>query len=157
MKKQNSPTAKTRHSEVLEDFLSLGTPEELARTETRMMLAVKIQDALTAKGIGKKQFADMMAQSPSVITKWLSGGQNFTVDTLTDIQRVLGVQLLAFEEKPARQVAYKISLTLNAPPNTLHEIDQPTGQSSFSSLSLSAGIDKAHASREHLKRLLAYA
>ncbi|MBK9336732.1 MAG: helix-turn-helix transcriptional regulator [Lewinellaceae bacterium] len=55
----------------------------LARTENRMLLSVKIQDAMTAKGIGKKQLAEMMGQSPSVITKWLSGGHNFTVDTLT--------------------------------------------------------------------------
>lgn len=156
MKKQNGQTARTHHSAVLEDFLSLGSPEELARTETRMLLAVKIQDAMTAKGIGKKQFAEMMGQSPSVITKWLSGGQNFTVDTLTDIERVLGLRLLALEEKPALEVTYKASMSLVVTLNQLHEIGQPAGQP-FTSLSLSAGIDKAHATKQHLKRHSAYA
>ena len=156
MKKQNRQPARIHHSAVLEDFLSLGSPEELARTETRMLLAAKIQDAITAKGIGKKQFADMMDQSPSVITKWLSGGQNFTVDTLTDIQRVLGVQLLAVEEKPAVEVTYKASMSLIVTLNELHEIGQPAGQP-FTSLSISAGIDKAHASKQHLIRYSAYA
>lgn len=156
MKKQNGQTAKTHHSAVLEDFLSLGSPEELARTENRMLLAVKIQDGMTAKGIGKKQFADMMGQSPSVITKWLSGGQNFTVDTLTDIERALDIRLLALEEKPILQVVYKTSMSLVIPLNKSHELDQATGQSS-ALLSLSAGIEKAHASKEHLKRFSAYA
>jgi transcriptional regulator with XRE-family HTH domain len=36
----------------------------------------------------------MMGKSPTVISEWLSGERNFTVDTLTDIEEVLGVQLL---------------------------------------------------------------
>ena len=110
MKKNAHQPAKTHNSSVLEEFLSLGSPEELARTETRMMLAAKIFDAMEAKGLGKKQFAELMGQSPSVITKWLSGGHNFTVDTLSDIQRVLDVQLLALEEKPAPQIRYQFIL-----------------------------------------------
>lgn len=72
-----------------------------------MVLAAKIDDALKAQGIGKKQFADMMGQKPSVITKWLSGGHNFTVDTLTDIQRVLDVRLLALDEAMPQQQMYR--------------------------------------------------
>ena len=76
---------------ILEEFLSLSSSEELARTQTRMMLAAKIYDAMIAKGIDKKQFAELLGHRLSVINKWLSGRHNFTVDTLTDIQRVLGV------------------------------------------------------------------
>ncbi len=115
MKKQARRTARTHHSAILEEFLALGTPEDLARTENRMLLSVKIQDAMTAKGIGKKQLAEMMGQSPSVITKWLSGGHNFTVDTLTDIQRILGVRLLALEENPVVENVYHLSIQVTAP------------------------------------------
>ncbi len=115
MKKQARQTARTHHSAILEEFLALGTPEELARTESRMLLAAKIQDAMTRKGVGKKQLAEMVGQSPSVITKWLSGGHNFTVDTLTDIQRVLRVQLLALEEKPVFENVFHISMQVTAP------------------------------------------
>ncbi|HAD12740.1 MAG TPA: hypothetical protein DCF33_09920, partial [Saprospirales bacterium] len=65
-----------------------------------------------AKKINKKQFAELVGQSPSVITKWLSGGHNFTVDTLTDIQRVLNVRLLALEEKPAIQKIYRVNINV---------------------------------------------
>jgi antitoxin component HigA of HigAB toxin-antitoxin module len=83
-----------RMSEILEAFLALGSPEEQARVDTRMMLAAKIDDSLKAKGLSQKQFAEMMGKKPSVIRQWLSGGCNFRVDTLTDIQRVLEIRLL---------------------------------------------------------------
>ncbi|MBV6440737.1 MAG: XRE family transcriptional regulator [Haliscomenobacteraceae bacterium CHB4] len=130
MKKQTRQPARTYHSDVLEDFLSFSTPEQYARTESRMMLAAKIQDAMTAKGIGKKQLAEMMGQRPSVITKWLSGGHNFTSDTLTDIQRVLGVRLLDVGEKPAIQKTYQISVTVVL--STPETIPHPTGGQPYS-------------------------
>ncbi len=147
MKKQVPQTAKTHHSAVLDEFLSLGTPEEYARTETRMVLAAKIDDALKAKGIGKKQFAEMMGQSPSVITKWLSGGHNFTVDTLTDIQRVLGVRLLATEEKPV--VAQKLHITVHVQVSQPNKVERPTGQP-YSMPSIQT--DKVSGSRESFQR-----
>ena len=109
MKKKMQQTARVHNSQILEDFLSLGTEEEFARTKTRMMIAAQIQDAIAAKNIGKKELAEMMGQQPSVITKWLSGKHNFTVDTITDIQRVLGVQLLVVEEKSVVQNVYRIT------------------------------------------------
>lgn len=128
MKKQANQTARVYNSAVLEEFLSLSNPEELARTENRMVLAAKIGDALTAKGIGKKQFAEMVGQNPSVITKWLSGGHNFTVDTLTDIQRVLGVRLLALDEKIPSQKVYQVTV-VNVVSSEPSKITRPTGQS----------------------------
>jgi transcriptional regulator with XRE-family HTH domain len=77
-----------------------------------MMLAAKIADAMAARKISKKQFAELVGQSPSVITKWLSGGHNFTVDTLTDIQRVLGVRLLALDEKPVIQKVFNVTINV---------------------------------------------
>jgi len=130
MKKHSHQTAETYTSKVLEEFLSLGSPEELARTENRMMLAAKIHDVMTAKSIGKKQLAEMVGQSPSVITKWLSGGHNFTVDTLTDIQRVLGVRLLDVDEKPATQTTYQLQLSVTVVLSTPQAIPYSTeGQS----------------------------
>lgn len=129
MKKNTQQTARAHDSGVLDEFLSLGTPEELARTESRMILAAKIFDAMVAKGLGKKQFAELMGQRPSVITKWLSGGHNFTVDTLTDIQRGLNIQLLALEEKPIAQIRYQANVNVIA--LTSSKIPNSTGGCSF--------------------------
>ncbi|MCC6413623.1 MAG: helix-turn-helix transcriptional regulator [Saprospiraceae bacterium] len=99
MKKKVPSKARTYNSPILDAFLALGTPEEQARVDTRMMLAAKIFDAMEAKGLSQKQFAEKIGKRPSMIRHWLSGGHNFTVDTLTDIQRVLGVRLLVVEQE----------------------------------------------------------
>lgn len=143
-------TARSHHSQVLEDFLSLGTEEEFIRTKTRMMLAAKIQDAMAAKNIGKKELAERMGQHPSVITKWLSGKHNFTVDTLTDIQRILEVLLLALEEKPVVQKVYRTTINGAVPSTKPQEIVYPTGQS----FSLpSTQTNQTLISKENLKRV----
>ena len=35
-----------------------------------------------------------MGKSETVVSEWLSGDRNFTIDTLSDIEEVLGVRLL---------------------------------------------------------------
>ncbi len=78
----------------LQEILSSITPQEHARTFKQMAIAARIADALDAKGWSKSEFAARMNQLPSVVTRWLSGTQNFTIDTLSDIEEMLGVQLL---------------------------------------------------------------
>lgn len=58
---------------------------EYQKVARRMRTAIQIADAMEKHGISKKQLADMMGRSPSEITKWLSGDQNFTLDTLTEL------------------------------------------------------------------------
>ena len=84
---------------LLDNLLAKITPEEQARTDRKMRIAAIIDDAIKSKGWGKKQFAEKMGRKPSEITKWLSGTQNFTVDTLVDIEQVLGIKLLNLTEK----------------------------------------------------------
>jgi transcriptional regulator with XRE-family HTH domain len=81
-------------SKVIADILAQIDEKELARIRRRMMLAAKIEEAMKRKGYNQRRFAKMMGKSPTVISEWLSGDRNFTVDTLTDIEEVLGVQLL---------------------------------------------------------------
>lgn len=68
--------------------------DKLRRTRDRMLVAVKIADALKAKGITQKKFAEMTGRSESEISEWLSGNRNFTIDTLSDIKKYLGLDLL---------------------------------------------------------------
>ncbi len=71
---------------------------EFNKTKKRMMLAAKIQDAIKAKNITYKEFAGIMDQHVSVISKWVSGTHNFTTETLFDIEDKLGVCLVAVAE-----------------------------------------------------------
>jgi transcriptional regulator with XRE-family HTH domain len=52
-------------------------------------LAEKIESRMRACGLTKKEFAVVMEVQPSIITRWLSGKHNFTVETIFDIERKL--------------------------------------------------------------------
>src|SRR5882762_6516885 len=93
--------AEEHTSKVLDDLLKEITPQEQQRTENKMQLAAKIDDARLAKGWSQTKFAEEMGKQPSEISKWLSGTHNFTSDTLWDIEAKLGVKLISLrEEKP---------------------------------------------------------
>ena len=68
--------------------------DKLRRTRDRMLIATKIADTLKAKGITQREFARMIRKSESEISEWLSGDRNFTIDTLSDISKCIGVNLL---------------------------------------------------------------
>jgi transcriptional regulator with XRE-family HTH domain len=91
---------KTYSSQVIDDLLREITPEELSRTEKRMLLAVRIDEAIKLKGWKKHEFAKAIGKKPSEISKWLSGTHNFTTDTLFGIERILDIHLLKLECKP---------------------------------------------------------
>lgn len=59
----------------------------------RAVVASQIGEAMGVRGITRKRFAEMMGRSPSEVTKWLSGKHNFTIDLLSEISEVLGVQI----------------------------------------------------------------
>ncbi len=96
---------------VLEDVLNSITPEEAERIEKRMLMAAKIDDAIKAKGWKKKDLMQALGKAnQSEITKWLSGTHNFTMDLLTDLGRVLGVDFLNVEKvnPPMVETHYKV-------------------------------------------------
>lgn len=81
-------------SSLIKKLLNERDVKQTGRVRARMLLASKIDDELKARNWSKKRFADEMGKRPSVITKWLSGTHNFTVDTLVDIENKLGILLL---------------------------------------------------------------
>ena len=91
-------TARAYRSAVLDEFVALENLEITAAVEKKMLLAVKIYDALQEQKMGNCAFAERLNISPSLVTKWLSGQHNFTVETLVKIERVLGIELLYAEK-----------------------------------------------------------
>ena len=84
----------TKNDALWDDILSQTDEKEYKRVNRKMEIAAFLYDTLKAKGISQKLFASMMGKNASEISKWLSGTHNFTIDTLTDIEGVLGVKLL---------------------------------------------------------------
>lgn len=66
-------------------------------TQKGQLLATKIEMAMKEKRYNRQQLAAAMGVQPSIITRWLSGNHNFTVETLFEIEDQLGVQLIAVE------------------------------------------------------------
>lgn len=96
--------AESHHIDILGELLDEITPRERKRTRTKMRLAAKIADGLKAKGWSKQQLAEELGyKSSSIVTKWLSGTNNFTADLLSDIEGVLPVKLLHTEDKVATE------------------------------------------------------
>jgi transcriptional regulator with XRE-family HTH domain len=90
--------ARVYNSPIVDSILSNISKEELEITEGKMRLAMKIADAIKAKGFNKKSdFAKKLNKQNSEISKWLSGTHNFTTETLMLLQNELNINLINSE------------------------------------------------------------
>ena len=90
--------ARVYNSPIVDSILSNISKEELEITEGKMRLAMKIADAIKAKGFDKKSdFAKKLKKQNSEISKWLSGTHNFTTETLMLLQNELKINLINSE------------------------------------------------------------
>ncbi len=85
---------KRKKSVVLESMLSNIDEASLHKAENRLSVAKSIADQIAAHGITQKEFALKMHRPTSEISEWLSGSRNFTINTLSEIECVLGIRLL---------------------------------------------------------------
>ncbi len=113
-------------SDLITDLLNKITPEEQERIDHKMQIAKMIYTALKSKGWKNIDLAEKLKlKSPSLVSKWLSGTHNFTVDTLVDIQRLLGIQLLNVVPQNATPTLY-VNFTVQVQSASLSkEVYQP--------------------------------
>ncbi len=78
-----------------------------------MLLAARIADAMKKKGISKTGLSKALGVQPSVVTKWLSGTHNFTIETLWKIGDVLDTELIKLEDEKENQTIYRATLEIN--------------------------------------------
>lgn len=114
-------TNKTKHNEDNwgDDYSSLPIKEladavaelEQQHTDYKMKLAAKIYMAMKSNNMTQTQFAELMNKPVSLISRWMSGTHNFTVDTLVDIQHVLGISLLDVNSSNLHaQINFKLNI-----------------------------------------------
>ncbi len=111
-------------SPLINELLSEINPLQKEKIKNNMKLAARLDDLLTERNLGKSEFAGMVNKEPSVITKWLSGTHNMTLETLTEIAFALKItvqEILAYQKK--NQAIYKLKIQINtdipADPNNL--------------------------------------
>lgn len=108
-------------SDLIGHLLDSIKSEEQEQTDYKMKLAAKIYAALKDKGWKSLDLSKALdLKSPSLVSKWLSGTHNFTIDTLVDIQRVLGIKLLDVELSPA-PLTLNMNFTVSVTPASLSE------------------------------------
>ncbi len=107
-------TARKFNSSVISQLLEETTVEEQLQIKTKMTLAARLDDLISAKGWGKSEFAEKIKKSPSEITRWLSGTQNFTLDTLAEIAATFEIPVESLFVRPPAQIVYKVKIVLPA-------------------------------------------
>lgn len=107
---KTNKTARKHRSRVISELLNEITPVEKMQTSTKMDLAARIDDLITTKGWSKSEFAEKVNKQPSEITRWLSGTQNFTLDTLSEIAVVLNMPVAELFVPKQVQVINKVHL-----------------------------------------------
>lgn len=133
-------TTKRKSSAGLTSVMCDLNEDRIRRTRDRMLVATQIADCLKAKGISQKRFAKMTGKSESEISEWLSGDRNFTIDTLSDIKKYLGLNLLNIPNMrttPVSNDVSSINIAKRRTPVTYDMCDGITSSTSASWLPLS--------------------
>ena len=89
------------------DLLDNMDKQTLSRAENRMV-CFKIGECFEAKWHSENLQIKMDKSYPEVCD-WLSGNRNFTIDTLTDISCVLGIDLLDIESVSKNSIPRSIN------------------------------------------------
>jgi transcriptional regulator with XRE-family HTH domain len=78
--------------------------EDKIRIEDQMEIALRINLAMQKKGWRQVDLAKSLGKKKSEISKYLSGTHNFTIETLSKLQAVLGVRFLL---KNCEEITYE--------------------------------------------------
>jgi len=70
------------------------TPQETDKLDAKLALSARIADEIEQKFDSKGAFAEAMGVSQGLVSRWISGSHNFTVDTLVEIEQVLKIRLI---------------------------------------------------------------
>jgi len=57
-------------------------------------IAIRVLDALKAQSISQKQLAERMHISPQQISKIVKGQENLTLETISNLENALGIQII---------------------------------------------------------------
>lgn len=143
----NSPRKHT--SSIREKIENSGDKIKQARLPKRMRIAFKIADAIDASDLTNKQVAEKFDKYSSEISKWLKGDHNFTIDTLSDIEEILGIQLLALDN-----IEHKSSTTINVSCEVaINSVSSIDSQIAHNMVALAGGLQSTNTSYQILSKV----
>lgn len=122
----------TKGNAFFDDLAASLNTAEYRRVESRMRVAAKIADTLKQKGMTQRELARLLDKKPSEISRMLTGTMNLTHDTMFDLQRVLGIELINVSTPGIREVPqFNLSIALKRGPEYRILPDKPFTRTGF--------------------------
>ncbi len=83
-----------KRSSIIEARRQRVSSEIRKRVGLSFMIVDRIHAILEERGLRQKDLAEMLGKKESEISKWMRGTHNFTIDTVSSIEEVLGAPIL---------------------------------------------------------------
>lgn len=83
-----------KRSSIIEARRAKVSSEVRRRVDLSFLIVDRIHEILKEKGLKQKDLANMLGKNESEISKWMRGTHNFTIDTISSIENVLGIPIL---------------------------------------------------------------
>jgi len=103
------PTTHTKLENIFGKIEISGWKEAAEKRQNEMpwkrysqQIALEVLEYLQEIGISQKTFAAQMGVSAQVVSKWLKGGENFTLETISKLETVLKFALIEIKEKVSK-------------------------------------------------------
>lgn len=106
---------------ILSDALQRIKPETKRYNRLKAQFLVRIIDFMEKNKISKVELAKRLDVDKSMVSKWLSGGENLTFKTAAKIETALGIEVLHTAPVEPIQITFEtnvIEVTLTADFNT---------------------------------------
>ena len=87
-----------KRSSIIEARRAKVSPEVRRRVDLSYLSVDRIHTILEERGLRQKDLASMLDKNESEISKWMRGTHNFTIETISQIENVLGVHILQVVE-----------------------------------------------------------
>ena len=87
-----------KRSSIIEARRAKVSPEVRRRVDLSFLIVDRIHTILEERGLRQKDLASMLDKNESEISKWMRGTHNFTIETISQIEKVLGVHILQVVE-----------------------------------------------------------
>ncbi len=87
-----------KRSSIIESRRKRVSAEIRRRVDLSFLIVDRIHSILNERGLKQKDLASMLGKKESEISKWMRGTHNFTIDTISSIENVLGEPILKVVE-----------------------------------------------------------
>ena len=83
-----------KRSSIIEARRAKVSPDVRRRVNLSFLIVDRIHSILEQRGLLQKDLASMLGKKESEISKWMRGTHNFTIETISQIEKVLGEPIL---------------------------------------------------------------